>query len=192
LLKSALPILYATLLLGCVPYKFSGYAPQGPGQLESRRGCFPPGINDALRISTEGGVDIVVWAGPDTRRQTIDLTVDLTVPADVAVRFASADLIFDSPAWPQPRLLPVAHITTVGPREFSPTAILHGADDDAIGPFSLWFRSERGTSFMYTDIPTVDRFTLELPPLIINGHMYRIAPISFEPFKEWSLAISCP
>lgn len=185
----AMSMLVLFMLSGCIPAKFSGYIPSGPGTLE-RRYCAGPGIKDALRIDADSSVRVDLRAGQNRRDDTITLDIRLTVPEAVVVQLLSSELLLESADWSTPRNLPINRILGSGPKSgpnhYAPTDKLRGGVTSP-GLFSLWFlKGDKGTTFE-TGVPKVNSFTLRLPPLSINGQIFRTDPISFDAYEKLSV-----
>lgn len=177
------------MLLSCVPAKFSGYIPSGPGSVEGRY-CSGPGIKDALRVRAPSGVQINIRAGQNQRNDTITLDVYLTVPDAVTAQLLESEFVLESSEWTQPRILPIDRIMgsglKPGPNRYAPTDRLAGTGGSP-GLFGLWFfNGDKGTLFE-TGLPKVSSFRLQFPPLSINGQTYRVDPINFEAYERLSV-----
>jgi len=175
-------------LQSCVPAKFTGYIPTGPGTAE--KGYCVAGIKDNLRVRTGSGVDIVIWGNDNERNRTIALKVDIIVPEAVTVQLVAPDFVLRSSEWPQQHVLVVDRIIGPGPRSepktYGPTEKLVGVGGSG-SHFLPWFlKGEKGTLYQ-TMIPKVKSFTLQPPPLSINGQTYRIDPITFEAYEKLSV-----
>lgn len=184
-----LSILFLLVLASCIPAKFSGYVPSGPGTLE-RRYCAGPGIRDVLRIEPASGVRIEVKAGQNRSNNTIELEVSLTIPETVTLQLLEPQFLLESQEWAEPRSLLIDRIMGSGPR---PGPNLYGPTDKLAGPlgspglFGVWFlKGDKGTLFQ-TGVPKVNSFTLRFPSLNINGQIYRIDPIKFEAYEKLSI-----
>ena len=174
---------------GCIPAEFSGYLPNGPGTLV-RRYCAGPGVKDVLRVQAYSGVRIETHAGWNRHNDTIELEVSMTVPTKVTVQLLEPQLLLQSREWTEPHVLLVDRIMGSGSRpgsnRYSPLEKLSGASDSP-GVFGLWFlKGDKGTLFQ-TNIPKVNSFTLQFPPLRINNKIFRMDPIHFEVYKKWSV-----
>lgn len=175
----------ALAICGCIPARFSGYEPSGPGQREPE--ICAAGIHTRLLQEALHGVGVHWQADRDSDSNSVLLYVYLTVPKGVVVRFQDADLVFRSESWPEARHLTIRTITTPGPRYLQADADLVGPDDPAWGHFSLWFFPEARGSFMGTDIPAVAEFSITLPLLTINGEAWQAAPVDFREFSRWGV-----
>jgi len=187
--RIALSIFSLLVLPSCVPAKFSGYQPSGPGTLE-RRYCAGPGIRDVLRIELDSGVRIEVRAGQNRSDGTIELEVSSLVPAASTMQLLEPHFLLESQEWTAPRVLTIDRIMGSGPRpgpnRYGPTDKLMGFSD-APGLFGIWFlEGDKGTLFQ-TGIPKVNFFILKFPPLNINGRTYQLDPISFEAYEKLSI-----
>ncbi len=184
-MRSALIIICITFLQSCVPSKFSGYLPSGPGVLES--GYCVSGIKDTLHVNAYDGVEIFINAGDESYDKTLTLSIYLHIPEGVVAQFLSSEVMLSSPEWTQPRTLPIYRITAPGPREYLPMDMLPGSSKESMGHFLLWYiKGNKGTLFQ-TGINKVEKFTLLMPPLSINGIEYRLDTISFESFNRWGV-----
>jgi len=170
---------------GCIPWRFSGYEPSGPGQREP--GFCVAGIHTRLKQEALHGVGVHWQADRDDGADTVLLHVYLTVPAGVVVRLQSADLVFRGESWPEPRHLTVQAITAPGPDSLPVGAELIGPADPARGQFDLWFFPERAGSFMWTGIPAAPEFSIALPLLTIDGEAWQAPPVTFKAFSRWGI-----
>ena len=180
--------LIATLLTGCVPAKFSGYLPSGPGTAET--GYCIASIKDVLRIPVDSGVTFIIRAGENPRNQTITLSIVVNVPQGVTVQLLTPTILLQSEEWPQTRSLHIDRITGSGPKYgpgfYAPTEKLTGTADSR-PHFVLWFlKGEKGTLFE-TGIPKVGSFSMQLPPLHINDKIYRVETVKFVAYSKWSV-----
>ncbi len=181
-------LLAAALVLataGCIPARFSGYEPSGPGKRES--GYCITGIQDNLRVEAPGGVGVHWWASRDDVTDSIMLDIYLTVPAGTTVRLRSPDIELRSDGWPKPQVLPIKTISAPGPRTFTPDAALVGSDESSMGNYSFhFFQTMKGT-LAQTGIPAVPGFSASLPPLEINGQLWESAPVNFKEYTRWGV-----
>ncbi len=173
-----MPFVLTVALQGCVPVRFSGYQPSGPGTVEGRS-CVAS-IKDVHRDQTDTGVQILTRAGQNTLDNTIQLHIELIVPEGVTVQLLSLEFVAISPEWAGPQILRAREIGSyVATEELQ----IHGARGD-LGNFSLRFVPRRPAQ---TPLPKVDTFTLQFPPLRINDHVYRPESVNFHAYKEWSI-----
>lgn len=171
-----------------VPASFSGYMPRGPGHTEG--GYCVVGIRDTLRI-TEGDVSITVRAGHVDQKRRLTLTVRLFIPAGHTAQFTEPEFQVESEEWESPRTAPIRKITAPGPRQFTATSELPGADE-SLGTFSVSFgMRERKQNYSETDLPAASAFSLKFPPLRIDGNTRYIEPIYFHAYSKLG-AYVCP
>ena len=165
---------------GCIA-RFSGYIPSGPGMVE-RRYC-AAGVQDGFRRQIDSGVEVLLRAGENERLQTIRLDADLMVPEGATVQLLSPDFIFQSDEWKSPHVLSVCEITTPGPKHYKPTEVLNGAIG-SLGRYSFWFIKDQSGE---TGLPQVRSFTLQLPPLLVNGKKFQLTSIKFDAYMKWGV-----
>lgn len=188
-LHFTISVLFFLALSGCIPTKFRGYFASGAGTLESRY-CGGLGIKDVLRVQAISGVLIEIRANQNQSNHTLTLDISLTVPETVTVQLLSPELVLQSREWEQPLILPIDRIMGSGPKpgpnRYRPTDRLIGSYGSP-GLFGFWFlKGDKGTLFQ-TDLPKVDSFTLQFPPLKINEQMYYMDTIKFDTYAKWSI-----
>ena len=171
-------VLVAIALAGCIPGKFEGYRPSGPGGRESAA-CVA-GVRDVLKMPTANGVGILLRASED-RDHTILLDASIVVPEGVVARLLSTDLVLESAEWPE-RAIPVARITGNG-REYRPLAELPGSGAASAGTYIMWFGN--GTALWRTGAPAARSFKIELPALEVGGERFQPGQVAFERYSEW-------
>lgn len=165
--------------------RFAGYQPSGPGRLEG--GYCVAWIKDNLRIAGPSGTDVVVSAAENHADHTLELGVAVTMPDQVAVRLLADHLVLSSPDWPQSKALPIVVISAPGPRQYPPLAVLRGSDRPEMNSFTLWFRPVGKGNLNQTGIPAIPRFSLELPPMEIDGQGFQPGIVRFEPYRKWGM-----
>jgi hypothetical protein len=163
---------------GCVPVRFSGYHPSGSGTVES--GFCIAGIKDFHRAQVDAGVQILTRASQNTLDNTIQLRIELVVPAGVTVELLPLELVGRSPQWKDPQILRVREI---GPYVATENFQIRGAAGD-LGYFRLGFVPRRPGQ---TTLPNVETFSLQFPALRVDGRMYHIDDIEFRAYKEWGM-----
>ena len=171
------------LLTACVPARFSGYRPVGTGALESSQ-CVA-GLRDILRTQAREGVQLLWNAAIDPGDKHLLLNIVLEIPEGVGVRFLTPTVVLTSPAWPAPRFLTIRRITAAGPLEVGPMALLMGSSNRASSTFSLWYQVSGKGTLGETGLPAVERVTVKLPPLKINGERFQAGSVDFEASREW-------
>lgn len=169
----------------CIPLRFSGYEPSGPGTLEP--GYCIAWIRDNLRIDGPHSVSIRLRAYPYQTEGTLLLSIDVTVPADVSASFVSPYVTLDSPQWEGSKTLTIEAITTGGPRSVGPTDVLRSAAVGSSETFGVWFRPVGKGALDWTGLPLVDTFTLKLPAMQINGDAFQVEPVTFRAYRKWGM-----
>lgn len=175
----------AVSLAGCIPAKFSGYRPTGPGAREA--GYCVAGIRDRLRVPAVHGVEVLLRAEEDARDHTILLEVMLVVPGSASLQLDSTEVRLSSPEWPEPRPLAIRRITGGAAREQDPLAVLAGSSRDSPGTFTLWFVPGDEDTLWRTGIPAARTFAVSLPPMVIDGEPFRPDAVTFEAYSKWGV-----
>lgn len=178
-------IAMALMATGCMPSKFSGYEPSGPGIRED--GYCVAGVRDNLRVEAPHGVQVHWRASRDQAADAILLDVNVSVPDGVIVQLRSPDLVLSSEEWARPQLLPIAEISAPGPRNLAPDAQLAGSADASRGNYHFWYFPVGRGMTSKTGIPAVSAFSVQLPPLLINGDAWESAPVAFREFTRWGV-----
>lgn len=178
----------AVFVTACIPARFSGYAPAGPGSLE--QGPCVIGIRDVLRMQAPSGVSVFMHAAEDEAAHEILLDVRLTVPGGTNVQLLSDILVLQGPGSAGSDKLEVIEISTSGPRRFEPLATLPGAANGPEGEFTLWFRPIGRGNLRRTGFPATASFSVSLPALSIDGAIFEPATVRFTRFREWG-AYAC-
>jgi hypothetical protein len=188
-------ILTVLLLQSCVPAKFSGYMPTGPGELEA--GYCVAGINDRLLVIANDGVIITLRAGESLKDGTINLDITLWVPAGVIVQFGAPDFVISSQEWLQPKNLTLYEITSLRTKYLPPTAALQGGQitkrlmaDGSSQYYSAFIPKFKQGTLGATDLPKVNMFELQFPELRINTKKYLMRPVKFTAYTKWG-AYTC-
>ncbi len=152
-------------------------------------GGYCTGFANTADVKAPHGVIVNARPGKDKLDGTILLDINILVPADVAVRLVSPEVILRSPQWPEPRRLRIDHLTGGDPSRFPPDLVIRGPRDHGRPPAvrTLWFSPETAREAPQTGIPQVPEFTLILPPLAINGESFRPEPIRFRAYTRMGL-----
>lgn len=152
-------------------------------------GPLPPMGLDTPVVALPGGALVLVQAGRGsvtTPGEQITIDVRLLVPEGVSVELLAPELVLVSPAWPEPRTLPIVCIedwTTVPRTVFAPTAALRGTEKTHEYPgFGLGLELEGPR--LRTGIPPVDEFELRLPAFRAAGEVVEPAPIRFRAWEK--------
>lgn len=153
-------------------------------------GPLPPGSPATPVVALPAGALVLVQA---SRGQVhpmpglqITLDVRVLVPEDVSVEMLVPELELLSPAWPEPRTLPIVCIEdwTASPRSVqAPAAVLRGtAQTHAYPGFGLGLFVEGPRH--QTRIPAVDEFELRLPAFRVGAEVVAPAPIRLRAWER--------
>lgn len=175
----------AASLAGCIPAKFSGYRPTGPGSREG--GYCVAGIRDRLRVPAIHGVEILLHAEEDGHDHTILLEVTLVVPDAAIVQLGSTEVLVRSPDWAQAPPLVIQRITGGASREHGPLAVLTGSSQDSMGTFTLWFLPGDTGTLWRTGMPAARSFAVSLPAMTVDGVPFQADVVTFEAYSEWGV-----
>ena len=184
---SALLTALVTLLCACVPTRFSGYTPQGAGELEI--GYCVAGIKDVLRFKAPSGVDLVISTHEMGSKGPSELYIYLEIPAGVTVRLMSTAVVLQSPEWAADRTVEIRSIDGDLPPRLPDQAVT-GAQRKRRTQVSISFVRYDGTpesARWQPGIPFVKTFSARLPDIDIDGQVFRPGIVTFERYRKWGM-----
>lgn len=178
LARSSLALIVACSLASCAGMQVHHYLPSGDGELRNRSLC-TLGLRDELETALPGDVKIRVWGGdPDTT--ALSARVQVLIPPNQNLRFASPVFTLWSKGASEPQPLIITGITTACPAEaagcrsrYAPTDWLEGGVVEGSGLLSTGMlkTTEPRTYRMDLAIPVApgEPYTLKLPDIELNG-----------------------
>jgi hypothetical protein len=174
------------LIAGCIPLRFSGYLPSGPGTRES--GYCIAGIKDVVRIDLHSGVEVILRASTNERKKTILLHAYMAIPEENTVRLTATQMVLDSEYWPSSRMAEITNIWSPVSGTVQPLTLLTGSPPDLSSYYPLGFNETPEANPRETGIAAVEAFYLRFPDLLINGERFSIPPIEFRRYRnKWGV-----
>ncbi len=174
-------------LTACVPMRFSGYQASGNGKQEISY-CIG-WIQDRLRIEALHGVELIVDAASPSYGSPLAVRVEMEIPIGTTVSWLERGVTYLSLEWPAPRKGEITMIQSGAGLRYEPLDAIPGTKTGQFfdpGPSHFVFFSDPdGKSLIGDSNKPIQRFSIELPPLSINGDRFTAGAIDFKAYRRW-------
>ncbi|MBM4197505.1 MAG: hypothetical protein FJ197_10510 [Gammaproteobacteria bacterium] len=171
---------------GCVPMRFSGYEASGNGK--QQRGYCIAWIKDELLIEAPRKVDLIVRARVPEYGNALDVMAEMRIPKGVVARWLDTVVTYASSEWSAPRVGRILGIRGPGsvPTPDSPIrGELTGGMFDRGAAHYVSFSDPDGKSLLGDSDHPIQRFSMTLPALDVDGVRFDPGTVHFKAYQKW-------